>query len=232
MNTISFNFTIFDNIFLDKDYLEAIIKNTPQGHYTERDIYGRWVRAEGVIYTNWEQEDFEIEFLKSRFNMIHICSLDFGWEDPTAFLDLYVDEKNKKIYINDEIYKSHMHNEELVSRIKQLNLDRIEIIADSANPKDIENLYNMGLSYIRAIKKREIVLGIRNIMSYTMVVHPRCENTIRELNNYSWSESKSDKPIDRFNHSLNNVKHQTSGEYKLGKKSGTLKCQSDLKLVA
>jgi PBSX family phage terminase large subunit len=231
LNTVNFHFTLFDNIFLDKDYVESIIANTPKGHYTDRDIHGLWVNATGTIYDNFEINEFDIDKIYRR-DCIRLLGLDFGWNDPTALVDIVVNNRERLIYINQEIYSSKLSNDMLLNKIYDLGLERETIIADSANPKDIEDLYINGLSYIEGVKKRKITLGIRKILGYKIIIHPRCENFINEINNYCWHETKPDEPNDKDNHLINNVKSHASVKYKSGKKSGKLKCQSDLKLVA
>lgn len=52
---------MFDNTFLDEEYIESIIASTPTGMFTDRDIYGKWVSAEGVVY-----KDFKEKFITSK----------------------------------------------------------------------------------------------------------------------------------------------------------------------
>ena len=45
LNIKAFNFSLFDNTFLNKEYVESIIKSTPSGMFTDRDIYGKTLAA-------------------------------------------------------------------------------------------------------------------------------------------------------------------------------------------
>lgn len=47
---------MFDNTFLDEEYIESIIASTPTGMFTDRDIYGKWVSAEGVVYKDFKEK--------------------------------------------------------------------------------------------------------------------------------------------------------------------------------
>ena len=52
------HFTIFDNSFLNKRYLDNIINATPSGVFTERGIYGRWVIGEGAVYRDFNEDSY------------------------------------------------------------------------------------------------------------------------------------------------------------------------------
>ena len=66
------------------------------------------------------------------------------------------------------------------------------IIADSAEQKSIEELKRAGLIRIRPSKKgpNSIIYGIQQLKQYEIIVHPKCEETIIELQNYSWEKDK------------------------------------------
>lgn len=86
------------------------------------------------------------------------------------------------------------------------------IIADSAEPKSIEELRRLGLNRIKPAAKGpdSIKNGIQNIQSYKIIVHPSCSNIIVELSNYVW-DTKDGKalnnPIDDYNHLLDALRY-------------------------
>ncbi len=57
LNIKAFQFTLFDNTFLDEEYIESIIASTPTGMFTDRDIYGKWVSAR-VLYIKISKKKF------------------------------------------------------------------------------------------------------------------------------------------------------------------------------
>jgi phage terminase large subunit len=163
---------------------------------------GEWGVSEGVIFEQFREEEFNHKMLLQRPGTTHFTGLDFGWTDPVALVAGIVDPDAMRIYIYDEIYKQKLSNRKLVALMRQKQLQNSIVVAESANPKDIEDLFDLGLRRIRpALKgKGSILGGIRNIQDYEVVVHPRCINFIVELENYIWDPEKADTPIDEFNH--------------------------------
>ena len=53
--------------------------------------------------------------------------------------------------------------------------------------------------------------GIQRIQQFKLIVHPKCENTIIELSNYSYAKDKNgkaiNKPIDDYNHLLDALRY-------------------------
>ena len=86
------------------------------------------------------------------------------------------------------------------------------IIADSAEPKSIDDIRKQGIRRIKAAAKGKdsILNGIQHIQSYKIIVHPKCENTILELNNYIWDNKDGvilNKPVDNYNHLMDALRY-------------------------
>jgi phage terminase large subunit len=99
-----------------------------------------------------------------------------------------------------------MLNNEIAETIKYKGYTKEQIIADSAEPKSIEEIRQYGIQRIKAAEKgRDSILnGIQFAQQFKLYVHPRCTNTLIELANYVWDTSKNgqivNKPIDEYNH--------------------------------
>lgn len=211
--------TYFDNEFLGKDDIKVFEKMKLQNprRYSIEGL-GNWGIAEGLVYENWKQEEFNINEVKSNPNYLHRCGLDFGFtNDPTAFVNAFVDQENEIIYITDEIYQTGLVNQEIADEVLKIVDANVDITADSAEPKSIEELRRAGLYGIHPAKKGKdsIQFGIQRLQSYAIKVHPRCMNIIVELNNYVWSKDKDgkqiNKPIDDYNHALDALRYLSEG---------------------
>jgi phage terminase large subunit len=142
------------------------------------------------------------------------CGLDFGFSlDPTAFVASILDEKDKKIYVYREIVVKGKTNIELADLLTTEGFSKAIIIADSAEPKSIEELRQEGIRRIRPSKKGpdSIIHGIQKLQQYEIIVDPSCIHVITELENYSWQKDKSgeyiQRPIDDFNHCLDALRY-------------------------
>lgn len=164
---------------------------------------GKWGVSEGLVFDNWTVEDFKVSNLG---NLPLWIGIDFGWQDPTAIAVMRVDEKNKKLYYCDEFYKSQQTLEQVAEWLKARGYHKCLIYADSAEPRSIVELGQLGILRVKPAKKGKgsIMEGVRKLQEYEIIIHPSCEHTQIEYSNYAFDKDKFgnwvDKPIDAFCH--------------------------------
>lgn len=175
---------------------------------------GEWGIVEGLVYENWEEKDFNIQAVSNRPGVKSAFGLDFGYtNDPSALFCGLIDTEAKEIYVFDEMYQKAMSNEMIYDEILKMGFAKEKITADSAEPKSIDRLYDLGLSRIRKARKGKdsILNGIDYIQDFKIIIHPRCVNFITEISNYTWDEdkfgTKINKPIDDFNHLMDAMRY-------------------------
>jgi phage terminase large subunit len=139
--------------------------------------------------------------------------LDFGYgQDPASLIGVY--ERNDEIWLDEIIYQHGLTNQDLGILIKDAGIKRTdEIIADSAEPKSIEELYRQGFNVHPAVKGPDSVnAGINKMLEYKIHITPRSKNVAKELTSYSWSKDKDGnilpKPVDMFNHAIDAVRYR------------------------
>ncbi|MBR5535070.1 MAG: PBSX family phage terminase large subunit [Clostridia bacterium] len=220
-NTLAITTNYMCNEFLDeadRALFEAMRLKNPE-RYRVAGL-GEWGRSEGVIYTKWREENFSVKALLSENgNLKSVFGLDFGYvNDPTALFCALVDNKEKKIYVFDEMYEKNLSNEEIYERIASMGYAKERIRADSAEIKSIDRLRSLGLTRIRRAKKGadSIRYGIALIQEYEIIVHPLCVNFITEISNYAWETDNSGKRINRakdeFNHLMDAMRYAMENE--------------------
>lgn len=170
-------------------------------------VYARGLtgRIQGVIYNNIEVVDKMPEIYKSRW-----LGLDFGFNDPTALVEVRLSEG--KLWLDEVIYRQHMTNPEIYNVIKSNGLTDVQVVADSAEPKSVEELRRLGTRIEPARKGADSVrVGIATLQRYTLCVTRRSANIRKELSNYKWKVDGSgditNEPCDMFNHSLDAVRY-------------------------
>ena len=208
--------TYKQNEFLGKDDIALFDKmmiQNPRRYKVEG--LGEWGTSEGLIYDNWEERNFDKDKLISENPKLQSgFGLDFGYTtDPTAFVCFLVDRENKEIYVYDEHYQKGMLNNQIADMIKYKGYAKEEIIADSSEPKSIEEIKRNGVLRIKpAAKGRDSVNnGIQFVKQFRLIVHPSCLSTILELNNYSWKDNRAgekiNEPNDDYNHILDALRY-------------------------
>ena len=204
----------------DKALFEQMKINNPRRYNIEG--LGNWGIAEGLVYENFIEQEFDYMDISKRAGAKTVFGLDFGYtNDPTAFIAAIVDQENKELYIFDEHYQKAMTNEDIANMIKYKGYSKETITADSAEPKSIDDIKSKGIYRIKAAKKGKdsILNGIQNIQNYKIIIHPKCENFLIEINNYVWSNKNGiviNKPIDDFNHLMDALRYAMEDTKKSG----------------
>ena len=186
------NITNLSESFINQ--IESIKRNNIQKF--NHVILGGWLdKAEGVIYSNWRIG----EYLQTDLSCY---GQDFGFSiDPTTLIQVSIDNKHKRIYAKELLFKAGLTTSDIfVLNSKLVALNGL-IVADSAEPRLISELKSKGLN-IKGIEKPKITDRIALVQDYELIIDENSTNLIKELNNYSWHDKKSETPIDNFNHLL------------------------------
>ena len=195
----------------DKKLFEKMKINNPRRYNIEG--LGNWGIAEGLVYNNFEELDFNVENIKKRPNVKSALGLDFGYtNDPTAFIASLIDLDNMEIFIFDEHYQKAMSNKDIANMIKYKGYSKERIIGDSSEPKSIDDIKRQGIYRLKGARKGKdsILNGIQYIQDFKIYVHPKCENTLIELSNYVWDTKEGNvinKPIDDYNHLMDALRY-------------------------
>ena len=195
----------------DKKLFEKMKINNPRRYNIEG--LGNWGIAEGLVYDNFEELEFNIDEIKKRRNVKSAFGLDFGYtNDPTAFIASLIDLDNNEIYIFDEHYQKAMSNKMIADMIKYKGYSKEKIVGDSSEPKSIDDIKRQGVYKIKGARKGKdsILNGIQYIQDFKIYVHPKCENTLIELSNYVWDTKEGNvinKPIDDYNHLMDALRY-------------------------
>lgn len=141
--------------------------------------------------------------------------LDFGFAvDPLAFISMHYDSKREILYIFDEIYQPKLTNRQAAAKIKKKITETALIRADSAEPKSIKELNELGLKVIAAKKGPDSVeFGIRWLQGLSAIVidKKRCPNAYKEFVTYEYETTRDGQYIsaypDKNNHAIDAVRY-------------------------
>ena len=184
--------TYKDNPFLDAEVvreMEELYKRNPARARVFCD--GLWgVDAEGLVIKNWRTEEFDPMKL-SASGLEHRAGCDLGWIDKSAVIDTLYDRANHTIYVFNEFYKSGCQLSEIAQAIKDMNLAKTKLYVDAAEPRSIQYFKSEGINAVGCAKGKDSVkAGLMFLQDNLIVVHPKCQNFITELENFSYIKSK------------------------------------------
>jgi phage terminase large subunit len=208
--------TYQDNLFLD-DRLVFEIERMKERDPDYWRVYGEGQRAvfsKRQIFSNW---NFELSY--NEFPELENVTLgiDFGFtNDPTAIC--LVGKRKDKLYVHELMYNTGKTNQDIANFLKANNLNDTLSFADSAEPKSIMELRQMGCLVKEAKKGQGSVnAGISLLKEYDVYVSKESTNFQREYHNYYWHEMKDgtiiNKPMDRFNHLMDALRYSVYSQY-------------------
>lgn len=169
----------------------------------------------GAVFENVEDRPMDDELVRN-FDRLYY-GLDFGFSmDPLAFVAIYYDAKHEDLYIFDELYQQKLRNSMAVERIRPL-VGNARIIADSAEPKSIAEMRDLGLRITGARKGRDSVEhGIKWLQdrAHIYIDKRRAPNTYRELVSYEYERNRQGQFVsaypDKDNHAIDAVRYAMS----------------------
>lgn len=184
--------TYKDNPFLDSEVVremeELYIRNPARARVFCDGLWG--VDAEGLVIKNWRTEEFDAMAL-SASGLEHRAGCDLGWIDKSAVIDTLYDRANHTIYVFNEFYKSGCQLSEIAQAIKDMNLAKTKLYVDAAEPRSIQYFKSEGINAVGCAKGKDSVkAGLMFLQDNLIVVHPKCQNFITELENFSYIKSK------------------------------------------
>ena len=203
--------TYKDNEGLPETIIQSIENRKDRKQWWQVYGLGQLGEIEGRIYKGWRIID-EIPH-EAR---LEGYGLDFGYSnDPTAIVAVYY--YNGGYVLDEVLYRKGMSNQQIASFMN--NLDFGVIVADSAEPKSIDELKLYGLSVVAAKKGAGSILqGINYVQEQSVSVTKQSINLIKEYRNYLWQTDKDGKTVNipegGFDHALDAVRYKLSSVLK------------------
>lgn len=196
--------TYKDNEALSKEIVDSIEQRKDRKGWW--DVYGLGLlgEVEGKIYKDWEVID-EI----SHYARLERYGLDFGYSnDPSSIVAIYYHNGG---YILDEVlFQKGLSNKQIADVLN--NQPKSLVIADSAEPKSIDEIKSYGVNILPAEKGADSVAhGIQMVQDQRISVTKRSVNIIKEYRNYLWKTDKDGKilnvPEHTFSHSMDAIRY-------------------------
>ena len=211
-NTLFIRTSYKDNI---KNIAQASIDNYERYSVTKPDHYNNMILGlvpevvRGKIYKNWK----EIDEIPHEAKLVRRW-LDFGYtNDPTAIGSVYY--YNGGYVLDEECYRKGMLNNQIADLLNGLESSGTVIIADSAEPKSIDELNMYGLNILPCEKGPDSIRkGIESVQSQRISYTKRSVNIKKEYENYAWNELKDgttiNEPIGGNDHHLDGIRYAIS----------------------
>lgn len=181
--------TYLDNEALDETTIQEI--ESHRNNKTWWTVYGegKLGTIEGRIYRNWT----EIDEIPAGARLVR-RGLDFGYSiDPTVIVAIY--QWNDAWVIDEEVYQKGLSNRSIADILLN-NDEKCLVVADSAEPKSIDEIAEYGVSIIGAKKGiGSVMQGIQYVQGLKIYITKRSVRTLKAYRNYMFLMDKNGKFI-------------------------------------
>lgn len=216
-----FYFKLEDNPSLT-DTFKNNLKQEFRGLWYKRFIDGEWVLAEGAIYDFFDERIHCLDFPPTH-SQYYICGIDYGTNNPCAFILVGYDPNNfPNIWVEEEYYwDSKEHNRqktdsEYADDLKKFlgNKNVKAVIVDPSAASFKAEMIKMGFQNIMDANN-DVLDGIRftskMLSNGTLKICKSCKNLIKEIQTYVWDEKSiklgEDKPLKQNDHILDGLRY-------------------------
>lgn len=212
--TYHFISTYKDNPFLEQKVIDEI-ESLKRKNYSLWQIYGlgQQAQVEGLVFRNVDVVERipETGYRRRRF-----LGVDFGYtNDPTAIVDVLIEEETKTLYIDELCYRTSMLTSDIVAELKPQGA--VKVISESADPRLVQEIYRAGINIHPVVKYQgSVEAGLTKMQEYKIVITKHSTNVIKEFRNYTYSQDKEGKwlntPIDVWNHAIDAIRYVVMSE--------------------
>lgn len=204
--------TYKDNEALDENIVKAIESRKDNKNWWRVYGLGEIGELEGLVYSGWTF----VDEIPKEAELVGY-GLDFGYtNDPSALIAVY---RYNSGYILDEVlYKTGMFNSDIAVVIKNNHLESVLGIADSSEPKSIDEIHKEGIKIKGARKKSGDSTKTYNQWAISKIQELDISYTSRSINlqkeylSYMWATDRTGKslniPQDGNDHALDAVKYK------------------------
>jgi len=211
------SYTIFDNPFLPKEYVENLCKEYEGTVYYGRYIQGEWTLAEGLIYPMYK--DAVTEAPEARTTTF-VLSIDYGTQNAFSaglwgkygdvwyrVKEYYYSGRNTGVQKTDEEYADDL--DEFIKDVPYV--ERIRTIIDPSAASFIALLKKRGKYHV-VKADNDVADGIRETATAMkkglIKITPDCSNWLKEVQGYVWDDkSAEDKPVKVDDHAMDDTRY-------------------------
>lgn len=214
--TLRTDYTMIPPEWLGEEFLleaERLKEANPRAF--EHEYMGVPTGTGGEVFMDIDVRTISEEEINNLQYIYH--GLDFGFAaDPACFIVVAYDRKHETFYLLDEIYKRGMSNRKIAEEIMTKGYSDRYVTCDSAEPKSIADLRDLGIAAKACYKAPGCVeYRIKWMQHRKIVIDPRrTPNAHREFTRYSYAVDRNgvvlSQLVDKDNHSIDAVAYALS----------------------
>lgn len=205
------HYTIFDNPFLPKSFVDNLCAEYKGSVYYKRYILGEWALAEGLVYPMFSDKNIIHGAVAYNPKHPYYVAIDYGTVNPFAAGLFEFDGRGctmvKELHYSGR-EQTRMDNEGYYELVSEMVGDiPIEgVVVDPSAAGFIETVKKHNKWVVRGADN-DVINGIQEVTKYInyglLKVHEDCTETLKEFQEYAWDEnSEKDEVIKENDHHM------------------------------
>ena len=209
-------YTIFDNPFLPKKFVDDLCKEYSGSVYYKRYILGEWALAEGLVYPMFSRKKHIVKgAVEYHRNSQYYVSIDYGTVNPFA-IGIFEFDGRKSTMIKEFHHRggteNRVDNEKYYKQMCDTigNLPIEYILVDPSAAGFIETIKKYS-KYIVKGADNDVLNGIQEVTKYLnmglLKIHESCTETLKEFEGYAWDDKHDDEVIKENDHHMDLLRY-------------------------
>lgn len=213
-------YTLFDNPFLDKGFVDSLCKEYAGSVYYKRYILGEWALAEGLVYPMFSREKHVVKgAIEYHRNSQYYVSIDYGTVNPFA-IGIFEFDGRKSTMIKEFHHRGGTENrvdnekyyKDMCETIGKIPIEYILVDPSAAGFIETINKY---AKYIVKRADNDVLNGIQEVTKYLnmglLQIHESCTETLKEFEGYAWDDKHDDEVIKENDHHMDLTRYYIWG---------------------
>lgn len=192
-------YTIFDNPYLPKAFVDGLCKEYEGSVYYKRYILGLWAIAEGLVYGMFKSEKNVFSGATPyNENSMYYLTVDYGVMNPFAVGLIEFTDEGKVRQIREKHYSGRetgetVDNEAYYKLLEDVAGDYpiVSVIIDPSATAMKATIKKYG-AFTTTDGNNDVHNGIQEVTKYInagyLLIHDSCTETLKEFESYSWSD--------------------------------------------
>lgn len=213
-------YTLFDNPFLDKGFVDSLCKEYAGSVYYKRYILGEWALAEGLVYPMFSRDKHVVKgAIEYHRNSQYYVSIDYGTVNPFA-IGIFEFDGRKSTMIKEFHHRGGTENrvdnekyyKDMCETIGKIPIEYILVDPSAAGFIETINKY---AKYIVKRADNDVLNGIQEVTKYLnmglLQIHESCTETLKEFDGYAWDDKHDDEVIKENDHHMDLTRYYIWG---------------------
>lgn len=213
-------YTLFDNPFLDKGFVDSLCKEYSGSVYYKRYILGEWALAEGLVYPMFSRGKHVVEGeIEYHRNSQYYVAIDYGTVNPFA-IGIFEFDGKKSTMIKEFHHRGGTENRVDNEKYYKYMCETIGdlpiqyILVDPSAAGFIETIKKYA-KYIVKGADNDVLNGIQEVTKYLnmglLKIHESCVETLKEFEGYAWDDKRDDEVIKENDHHMDLIRYYIWG---------------------